>query len=218
MVQTVNSNAGQKSAEGRFLSKWVYKFYPSQKLVHLSGYSPLKSHMGVVNFPKMCAKSSSLQPNFFWLLGVLFLSGLLFASNEQQEFEFFAIQTSHRGWSTSQKCVQNPLVSSRTFFGCQGYFFCPVYSFLLMSNKTLSFLLFKPHIGGGQLPKNPLVSSRTFFACQGYFFCPIYSFLLMSNKNLSFFSIQRSHRGWSTSQKYARNPLVSSRTRKNPEK
>ena len=55
-----NSNAGQKSAEGRFLSKWVYKFYPSQKLVHLSGYSPLKSHMGVVNFPKMCAKSSSL--------------------------------------------------------------------------------------------------------------------------------------------------------------
>ena len=55
-----NSNAGQKSAEGRFLSKWVYKFCPSQKLVHLSGYSPLKSHMGVVNFPKMCAKSSSL--------------------------------------------------------------------------------------------------------------------------------------------------------------
>ena len=62
-----HSNAGQKSAEGRFLSKWVYKFCPSQKLVHLSGYSPLKSH---------------------------------------------------RGWSTSQKYVQNPLVSSRTFFVC----------------------------------------------------------------------------------------------------
>ena len=55
-----DSNAGQKSAEGRFLSKWVYKFCPSQKLVHLSGYSPLKSHMGVVNFPKIRAKSSSL--------------------------------------------------------------------------------------------------------------------------------------------------------------
>ena len=55
------SNAGQKSAEGRFLSKWVYNFLPAQKLVHLSGYSsPLKSHMGVVNFQKMCAKSSSL--------------------------------------------------------------------------------------------------------------------------------------------------------------
>ena len=32
------SNAGQKPAEGWFLSKWVYKFCPSQKLVHLSGY------------------------------------------------------------------------------------------------------------------------------------------------------------------------------------
>ena len=56
----INSNAGQKPAEGWFLSKWVYKFCPSQKLVHLSGYSPLKSHMGVVNFPKIRAKSYSL--------------------------------------------------------------------------------------------------------------------------------------------------------------
>ena len=91
-----------------------------------------------------------------------------------EKIPFFFIQTSHRGWSTSQKYVQNPLVSSRTFFGCQGYFFCPVYSFLLMSNKNLSFLPFKPPIGGGQLPKNVckilqslaelfLAASRTFF-------------------------------------------------------
>ena len=60
IVSVLYSNEGQKLAEGRFLSKWVYKFCPSQKLVHLSGYSPLISHMGVVNFPKMCAKFSSL--------------------------------------------------------------------------------------------------------------------------------------------------------------
>ena len=42
-----NSNAGQKSAEGRFLSKLVYKFCPSQKLVHLSGcFKVQTSHMG----------------------------------------------------------------------------------------------------------------------------------------------------------------------------
>ena len=33
----LSSNAGQKSAECQFLSKLVYKFCPSQKLVHLSG-------------------------------------------------------------------------------------------------------------------------------------------------------------------------------------
>ena len=38
---------------------------------------------GVVNFPKIRTKSSSLQPNFFWLLADLFLSDLLFASDEQ---------------------------------------------------------------------------------------------------------------------------------------
>ena len=44
-----------------FIVQVVYNFLPAQKLVHLSGYSsPLKSHMGVVNFPKMCAKSFSL--------------------------------------------------------------------------------------------------------------------------------------------------------------
>ena len=35
-----------------------------------------------------------------------------------EKIPFFFIQTSHRGWSTSQKYAQNPLVSSRTFFGC----------------------------------------------------------------------------------------------------
>ena len=79
-----------------------------------------------------------------------------------------------QGWSTSQKHARNPLVSSQTFFGCQPTFFCPPYSFLLMSNKNLSFFAFKHHIGGGQLPKNMheilqslaelfLAASRPFF-------------------------------------------------------
>ena len=54
-----------------------------------------KHHIGVVNFPKICTKSSSLQPNFFWLLADLFLSDLFFPCDEQQEFEFFSIQISH---------------------------------------------------------------------------------------------------------------------------
>ena len=44
------SNAGQKPAEGWFLFKWVYKFLPSQKLVHLSGY--FKHHIGGGQLPK----------------------------------------------------------------------------------------------------------------------------------------------------------------------
>ena len=77
-----------------------------------------------------------------------------------------------------------------------------------MSNKNLRFFPFKHHIGGGQQQKygpNPLVPSCTFFV-------QIYSFLLMSNKNLSFFSIQTSHREWSTAQKYGQNLLVTSCT------
>ena len=49
-VYTFNSNAGQKPAEGWFLFKWVYKFLPSQKLVHLSGY--FKHHIGGGQLPK----------------------------------------------------------------------------------------------------------------------------------------------------------------------
>ena len=45
------SNAGQKPAEGWFLSKLVYKFCPSQKLVRLSGY--FKHHItGGSQLPK----------------------------------------------------------------------------------------------------------------------------------------------------------------------
>jgi hypothetical protein len=54
----------------------------------------------------------------------------------------------------SKKYVQNPLVSSQTFFGCLGNFFCPIYSFHLMSNKNLCFFPFKHPIGGGQQQKN----------------------------------------------------------------
>merc|ERR1711894_719074 len=78
------------------------------------------------------------------------------------------------GWPTSQKCVQNPLVSSRTFFGCYPNFFCPTYSLLLMSNKNLSFLPFKHPIGGGQLPKNVCkilyFLAELFLAAKGTFF------------------------------------------------
>ena len=45
-----NSNARQKPAEGWFLSKWVYKFLPSQKHVQLSGY--FKHHIGGGQLPK----------------------------------------------------------------------------------------------------------------------------------------------------------------------
>ena len=108
------------------------------------------------------------------------------------------MKTSHRRWSTSQKYLQNPLVSSRTFFVCQQNFFCPLYSLLLMSNNNLSFFF---HSG---IPQGVVIFPKIcrkfsslqpnffcllvvlFFVCQTYFFCPIYSFLLMSNKNLSF--------------------------------
>jgi hypothetical protein len=45
-----------------FWSKWVYKFLPSQKLVHLSGYFPFiqTSHRGWSTSHKIGAKSSSL--------------------------------------------------------------------------------------------------------------------------------------------------------------
>ena len=36
LLKNSYSNAGQKPAEGWLLSKWVYKFLPSQKLVRLS--------------------------------------------------------------------------------------------------------------------------------------------------------------------------------------
>ena len=41
-----NSNAGQKPAEGWFLSKWVYNFLPAQNLAHLS------HHIGGGQLPK----------------------------------------------------------------------------------------------------------------------------------------------------------------------
>ena len=40
------SNAGQKPAEGWFLSKWVYNFLPPQNLAHLS------HHIGGGQLPK----------------------------------------------------------------------------------------------------------------------------------------------------------------------
>ena len=40
------SNAGQKPAEGWFLSKWVYNFLPAQNLTHLS------HHIGGGQLPK----------------------------------------------------------------------------------------------------------------------------------------------------------------------
>ena len=63
---------------------------------------------------------------------------------------------------------------------------------LLLSNIT------QGEVNSKKCVQNPLVSSRTFFGSQPNFFCPIYSILLMSSKNLSFFSIQTSHRRWST--------------------
>ena len=60
----------QKPAEGWFLSKWVYKFLPSQKLVHLSGY--FKRHIGGGQLPKIGAKSSKPQLNSFCRIAELF--------------------------------------------------------------------------------------------------------------------------------------------------
>ena len=99
-------------------------------------------------------------------------------SNNNLSFNF--IQTSHRGWSTAQKYVQNPLVPRITSFGCYGNFFCPIYYFLLMSNKNLSFNFIQTsHRGWSTAQKyvqNPLVPRITSFGCYGNFFCPIYSF------------------------------------------
>ena len=83
---------------------------------------------GCLNGPKTEIQYHHKSPNarlriYTGLLAVLVLSGSFFPSEEQWGFEFFAIQNSHRGWSTSQKCVQNPLVSSRTFLAARGTFF-----------------------------------------------------------------------------------------------
>ena len=54
--------------------------------------------------------------------------------------------TSHRGWPTA-KNVRNPLNSRKLFLAASCTFLGSIYSFLLMSNKNLSFLLFKHYIG-----------------------------------------------------------------------
>ena len=41
---------GIRMTQNHPLAKWVYKFLPSQKLVHLSGY--FKHHIGVSQLPK----------------------------------------------------------------------------------------------------------------------------------------------------------------------
>ena len=117
-------------------------------------FSIQTSHRGWSTSQKYARNPLVSSYTFFGCQGNFFcpIYSLLLMSNKN--LSFFAIQTSHRGWSTSQKCVQNPLVSSRTFFGCQPTFFCPIYCLLLMSNKNLSFLPFKHPRGGGQLPKN----------------------------------------------------------------
>ena len=48
--------------------------------------------------------------------------------------------TSHRGWPTA-KNVRNPLNSRKLFLAASCTFLGSIYSFLLMSNKNLSFLL-----------------------------------------------------------------------------
>ena len=71
----IYSNAGQKSAEGRFLSKLVYKFRPAKNLctyqdIHIWGgqYCGQQQKYG--------AKCSKPQGNFFCRLAVLFLPAL----------------------------------------------------------------------------------------------------------------------------------------------
>ena len=81
-------------------------------------------------------------------------------------------QISHRGCSTSQKQVQNPLVSSRTFFAGQETFLGSIYSFLLMSNKNLSFLPSNITQGVINFPKIGAKSS----SLQSNFFCRLGNF------------------------------------------
>ena len=64
-ITVLYSNAGHKTILGPFGPRMVlcpsgFLTFAFPKLAHLSGYSPLKSHMGVVNFSKIGAKSSSL--------------------------------------------------------------------------------------------------------------------------------------------------------------
>ena len=97
---------------------------------------------------------------------------LLLMSNKN--LSFFSIQTSLSGCSTAPICVHIPPVSLLAALASQGYFFCPVYCLLLMSNRNLSFLPFKHPIGGGQLPKNvcKILQSLAehFLAARGTFF------------------------------------------------
>ena len=64
--------------------KLIYKFLPSQKLVHLSGYFEFiqTSHMWVVNFPKICAKSSMQSLAVLAVRGT-FLSHLLLSNKNK---------------------------------------------------------------------------------------------------------------------------------------
>ena len=118
-----------------FQCRWVYNFLPSQKLFwvysfllmsnkNLRSFFFLLSNIpqGVVNLPKTHAKSFKTQGYFFCRLGHFLGFDLFLPSDEQQEFETFYFQTFHRGWSTSQKHVQNPLNPGGTFLPARKHF------------------------------------------------------------------------------------------------
>ena len=75
---------------------------------------------GVVNFPKIDAKSS--KPYLIFFAGMeTFLGSIysfLLTSNKNQTF----LLSTHRGWSTSQTQVRNPLNPSQTFCRLGNFF------------------------------------------------------------------------------------------------
>ena len=130
---------------------------------------------------------------FFWLLRKLFLSNLFLLFWWAIRIWGFYIQTSHRGWSTAQKYVQNPLVPRSTSFAAKETFFVQSVPSILMSNKYLSFFIQTSHRGWYTAQKyvqNPLVPRSTSFAAKETFFVQSVPSILMSNKNLRFFSFK----------------------------
>ena len=98
-TQDTKPSFGRRPKDG-FVSKWVYNFLPSQKLVHLSGY--FKHHIGGGQQQKYGAKSSKPYGNFLWRLGNFFCRlAVLFLVWSKNSIRIW-FRTSHRGWPTAK--------------------------------------------------------------------------------------------------------------------
>ena len=139
------SNAGQKSAEGRFLSKWVYKFRPAKILctyqdIHIWGGQQQKKG----------AKSSKPFGNFFCRLGNFFCrlgnffgSDQFLPSNELSNITYGVV-------NFPKTCTKSSKPQSNFFWRLAVLFLAASWTFFVPSKnsiKNLSFCFQTSHMG-----------------------------------------------------------------------